>query len=135
MPTVCPAGCCSSLPSSATKTEQGLGSPCWSTMSCDFSCRAGGLDVSPAGGGGNARGSVGTEGEAQPQVMVWSKELEEKERNSKSSGRKGCWEPSSTQPVPPKVTSKSTAGPCVTSQKTERNHFPRQGHPVKQHLL
>lgn len=70
---------------------------------------------------------MGTVEEAQPQVMVQSRELEEKKRSSKPSRRKGYWELSSTQPVPPKVTSESTGGPCVTSQKTERYHFPRQG--------
>lgn len=38
LPTMCPAGCSLHLPSSATKTEKGLGSPCWSTTSYDFNC-------------------------------------------------------------------------------------------------
>lgn len=37
--------------------------------------RVSGLGVSHAGGVGDDRGSVGTVGEGQPQVMVWSKQM------------------------------------------------------------
>lgn len=70
--------------------------------------RASGLGVSHAGGVEDASGSMGTVGEGQPQAMVWSKETEGKEMSSRSSRSRGCWEPSSTHPVPVKVTSKST---------------------------
>lgn len=76
--------------------------------------RASGQGMSYAGEVGDARGSVGAVGKGQTQGLVWSKEVEG-EMSSKSSGNRGCWEPSSTHPVLAQVTSKSTGGSCVTS--------------------